>query len=218
MTFESAPNRPHTVAEKRLNPWLKMVLELGPLVLFFLANARGATLAERHPWIAALGGPIFFATAVFIVAVVAALAVSFALTRRLPLMPFVTAIVVVVFGGLTLWLHDATFIKMKPTIIYVLFAGVLLGGLAFGKSFLGYVLDAVFRLSDEGWRILTLRWALFFLALAVVNEIVWRSLSTNAWVAFKVFAVLPITFVFALIQMPLINRHSLPEEDEAERR
>ncbi len=134
MAFEHAPNEPHTAEEKKLNPWLKLVLELGPLLIFFFANARGEKLAETWPVIAALGGPIFFATACFIVSTVLALAVSYAITRRLPLMPFVTAIVVVVFGGLTLWLHDATFIKMKPTIIYLLFGGVLLGGLVFGRS------------------------------------------------------------------------------------
>jgi intracellular septation protein len=213
MTFESGPNQPHTPAEKKLNPWLKMGLELGPLILFFLANARGKQAAAAFPAIANLGGPIFFATAVFIVATLLALAVSFALTRRLPLMPFVTAIVVVVFGGLTLWLKDDTFIKMKPTIIYLLFGGTLIGGLAFGKSFLGYVFDTVFQLTDEGWRKLTLRWGLFFFGLAILNEIVWRSVSTDTWVTFKVFAILPITFVFTLTQMPLINRYALPEEE-----
>ena len=212
MTFESAPNEPHTAAEKKLNPWLKLTLEIGPLLLFFLANARGEQAAAMWPAIADLGGPLFFATAVFIVATLVALAVSYALTRKLPLMPFVTAIVVVVFGGMTLWLQDETFIKIKPTIIYVLFGGILLGGLAFGKSLLGYVFDAVFKLSDEGWRKLTLRWALFFFALAVLNEVVWRTVSTDTWVNFKVFAILPLTFVFAMAQMPLINRYSLAEE------
>ena len=212
MTIESGPNEPHTEAEKQLNPWLKSGLELGPLLLFFLANARGEQAAEMWPAIASLGGPIFFATAVFIVATVVSLGVSYALTRRLPLMPFVTAIVVVVFGGITLWLHDETFIKLKPTIIYVLFGVVLFGGLAFGKSLLGYVFDSVFKLTDEGWRKLTVRWALFFLVLAVLNEVVWRTVSTDMWVNFKVFAILPITFVFAMAQMPLINRYSLAEE------
>jgi intracellular septation protein len=209
MTIESAPNAPD---HKQLNPWLKMALELGPLVVFFVANSRGEQLAERIPAIAALGGPIFVATAAFIVAVLISLAVSFALTRRLPLMPFVTAIVVVVFGGLTLWLQNETFIKLTPTIIYVLFAVVLLGGLAFGKSLLGYVFDAVFKLTDEGWRKLTLRWGLFFVVLAVLNEIVWRSVSTDTWVTFKVFGFLPLTFLFALAQMPLINRSTIAEE------
>jgi intracellular septation protein len=212
MTFESAPNEPHTAAEKKLNPWLKMALEIGPLLLFFLANARGEQAAAMWPAIASLGGPLFFATAVFIVATLVALGVSYTLTRKLPLMPFVTAIVVVVFGGMTLWLQDETFIKIKPTIIYVLFGAILLGGLAFGKSLLGYVFDAVFKLSDEGWRKLTLRWALFFFALAVLNEIVWRTMSTDTWVNFKVFAILPLTLVFAMAQMPLINRYSLAEE------
>lgn len=212
MAFESAPNEPHTAAEKKLNPVLKLALEIGPLILFFLANSRGESIAGRWPAIAALGGPIFFATATFIVATLIALAVSYTLTRRLPLMPFVTAIVVVVFGGLTLWLHDETFIKVKPTIIYVLFGAALLGGLAFGKSLLGYVFDAVFRLTDEGWRKLTVRWGLFFFALAVLNEIVWRTTTTDTWVNFKVFAVLPITFAFALLQVRLINRYSLAEE------
>jgi intracellular septation protein len=215
MSLESAPNAPHTPEEKKLNPWLKIGLEIGPLILFFLANARGEKMAASWPVITALGGPIFFATATFIVATVLALIVSYALTHRLPLMPFVTAIVVVVFGGLTLWLHDETFIKLKPTIIYCLFGGVLLGGLLFGRSLMGYVFDAVFKLTDEGWRKLTLRWGLFFFGLAILNEVVWRSVSTDAWVSFKVFAIVPITFVFALAQMRLISRHSLENKDGA---
>jgi intracellular septation protein len=213
MTLESEPNAPHSAAEKKLNPWLKLALEIGPLLLFFLANARGQKLAATWPIITTLGGPIFFATATFIVATVLALIVSYALTRKLPLMPFVTAIVVVVFGGLTLWLKDDTFIKIKPTIIYCLFGGVLLGGLLFGKSLMGYVFDAVFKLDDAGWRKLTIRWGLFFLGLAVLNEIVRHYVSTDTWVSFKVFAILPITFVFALLQMRLIARHSLEDKD-----
>ena len=211
MELERAPNAPDRA---EINPFLKMALEIGPLVLFFFANARGEKLAESWPFIASFGKPIFFATAVFIVAIVASLIVSYGLTRRLPLMPFVTAIIVVVFGGLTLWLQNETFIKLKPTIIYLLFGGLLLGGLAMGKLFLGYVFDAVFKLSDEGWRRLTIRWGVFFLLLAVLNEIVWRSFSTDVWVSFKLFGFLPITFIFAMAQMPLINRYSLEESDE----
>jgi intracellular septation protein len=210
MTFESDPNH-ETAAEKKLNPWLKLTLEMGPLALFFLANFYGTRVAAAFPAVASLGGPIFLATATFIVATVLALAASFALTGRLPLMPFVTAIVVVVFGGMTLYLQDATFIKIKPTIIYLLFGSVLLGGLFFGKALIGYVFDAVFHLTDEGWRKLTLRWALFFFGLAILNEILWRSVSTDTWVAFKVFGFLPLTFLFALSQVPLINKHALPE-------
>jgi intracellular septation protein len=192
---------------------------MGPLVLFFLANAYGERAAAMFPALAALGGPpgtdgrwIYLATATFIVATVVGLAVSFALTRRLPLMPFVTAIVVVVFGGLTLYLQDATFIKVKPTIIYLLFASLLLGGLLFGKALIGYVFDAVFHLTDEGWRKLTIRWGLFFIAAAILNEVIWRTLSTDIWVAFKAFGFLPLTFLFALSQVPLINRYTVPEE------
>ena len=151
------------------------------------------------------------------VAIVLALAVAYALTRHLPIMPMVTAVVVLVFGSLTLVLHDELFIKVKPTIIYVLFGGVLLGGLAFGKSLLGVVFDSVFHLTEEGWRKLTWRWALFFLALAVLNEIVWRTQTTDIWVSFKVFGVVPLTFVFAALQYPLLTKYAVPEaEAEAE--
>jgi intracellular septation protein len=209
MTFEPDPNSP---ARKPVNPVLKLALELGPLGVFFFANARGAKLAESFPALAALGGPIFVATAAFIVATLVALVVSLALTRRLPIMPFVTGIVVLVFGGLTLWLQDDTFIKMKPTIVNTLFGVVLLGGLLFGKSLLGYVFDSVFKLDEDGWRKLTFRWGLFFLVLAVLNEVVWRNFSTDAWVNFKVFGIMPITFVFTLSQLPLITRHTIPEK------
>jgi intracellular septation protein len=212
MTFESAPNTP---GARPMNPILKLVLELGPLVIFFFANSRGKALAAAYPALDALGGPIFIATAAFIVATLLALVVSYALTRRLPLMPFVTAIVVVVFGGLTLWLHDETFIKLKPTIIYLLFGGVLLGGLVFGKSLLGYVFESVFKLTDEGWRKLTLRWGVFFVLLAVLNEILWRNVSTDTWVSFKVFGFLPLTIVFAMAQIPLINRYTPADEPAA---
>lgn len=211
MTLERAPNDPERV---EINPLLKMALELGPLILFFVANGRADGLAVRFPVINDFGGAIFFATAVFIVATIISLAVSYAMTRRLPMMPFVTAIVVVVFGGLTLWLQNEVFIKVKPTIIYVLFGAVLLGGLAFGKLFLGYVFDSVFKLTDEGWRQLTLRWGVFFFVLAVLNEVVWRFFSTDFWVSFKLFGFVPITFAFALAQMPLINKYT-PEEEKA---
>ena len=128
------------------------------------------------------------------------------------MMAMVTAVIVLVFGGLTLVLHDETFIKMKPTIIYLLFAGVLLGGLVFSKPLLAIVFDAVFHLTDEGWRKLTLRWAMFFLALAVLNEIVWRTQTTDFWVNFKVFGVVPLTFVFAALQYPLLQKYSVEEE------
>jgi intracellular septation protein len=127
-------------------------------------------------------------------------------------MPLVTAVIVLVFGSLTLVLHDELFIKLKPTIIYLLFGAVLLGGLAAGKSLLGMVFDFVFHLTEEGWRRLTLRWALFFFALAILNEIVWRSQTTDVWVTFKVFGVVPLTFLFAALQYPLLTRYAAPEK------
>lgn len=212
MEFEHGPN---AADRKELAPLLKLVLELGPLVLFFFANARGDALAERFPLLASIGDPIFLATAVFMVAISASLIVSYALTRRLPVMPVVSGVVVLVFGALTLWLHDELFIKLKPTIVNVLFGTVLLGGLFFGKSLLGYVFDSVFRLDDEGWRKLTFRWGVFFFFLALVNEVVWRSFSTDFWVSFKVFGVMPITIAFTLSQLPLIQRHTLDGERDA---
>ena len=184
---------------KPLHPALKLVLELGPLVLFFLANQRAG---------------IFAATAIFIGATLAALAAHYALVRKLPIMPVVSGVVVVVFGGLTLALNDELFIKLKPTIVNALFGTVLLGGLAFGRPLLAVVLDSMFRLDPEGWRKLTLRWALFFFFLAVVNEIVWRTQTTDFWVSFKVFGIMPITLAFALAQTPLLMRHALPDEAE----
>jgi intracellular septation protein len=180
-------------AKTPLNPALKLVLDIGPLVLFFAVNAK-------------IG--IYAATGVFMVAVLAALAVSYALTRHVAVMPVVTAVIVLIFGGLTLVLHDETFIKLKPTIIYVLFGGALLGGLAFGKPLLGIVFDSVFDLTEEGWRKLTWRWALFFVALAVVNEIVWRNFSTDFWVSFKLFGVVPLTFIFGALQYPLLQKYA----------
>jgi intracellular septation protein len=177
----------------QLNPLLKLALDLGPLALFFFANSRYG---------------IFVATATFMIAVLAALAVSYILTRHFPIMTVVTAIIVVVFGGLTLFLHDATFIKVKPTIIYALFGAVLIGGLMFNKPLLGVVFDSMFNLTEEGWRKLTLRWAVFFLVLAVLNEIVWRNTSTNVWVDFKVFGVMPLTFLFGALQMPLLKKYA----------
>jgi intracellular septation protein len=201
----------------QLHPGLKLALDLGPLVLFFWANARPGLFAPLlspvlpADMLAGAHAGIFAATAVFMIAVLAALIVSYALTRRLPVMTLVTAVIVVIFGGLTLVLHDETFIKVKPTIIYVLFAAILAGGLAFGKPLLAMVFDAVFDLDAEGWRKLTVRWTLFFLALAVLNEIVWRTQSTDVWVGFKAFAILPLTFAFAALQYPLLQRHARAE-------
>jgi intracellular septation protein len=180
-------------AKPQLNPFLKLALDIGPLVLFFAANARFG---------------IFTATAAFMAAVLVALIVSYAVTRHVAIMPLVTALIVLIFGTLTLVLHNETFIKLKPTIIYLLFGGTLAGGLMFGKSFLGILFDSVFDLTDEGWRKLTWRWVWFFFALAVINEIVWRNFSTDVWVSFKLFGVVPLTFLFGAAQYPLLMKYA----------
>lgn len=182
-------------APEELNPAQikKLLVELGPLLIFFLVNAKWG---------------IFVGTSAFMVAIVISLVVSRTMFGHIATMPLVTGAFVLVFGGLTLWFHDDMFIKMKPTIVNVLFAGVLLTGLACGRSFLKILLGEVFKLNDVGWRILTFRWALFFLFLAVLNECVWRNFSRDAWVAFKVWGIMPLTFVFMFFQLGLLKRHS----------
>ncbi len=207
--LERGPGDPK---KKELNPLLKLALELGPLLVFFFANARGESLIETWPALGSLGGPLFLATGLFMVATAISLSVSWLLIRSLPIMPLVSGVVVFVFGARTLWLQDEVFIKMKPTIVNTLFGVVLLGGLFFGRSLLGYVFDSAFRLDAEGWRKLTLRWGLFFFFLALANEVVWRNFSTDFWVAFKVWGIMPITLAFTFSQMPLIMRHALEDK------
>lgn len=183
----------HDAAPAReLHPLLRLALDLGPLLIFFFANARAG---------------IFWATGGFMAAMAVALVVTFALTRRIPPMPLITAVFVAVFGALTLWLQDETFIKLKPTLVYILFALILGGGLAVNRPFLKPLIGAMLALTDEGWRKLTWRWTGFFLVLALLNEAVWRNVSTDAWVAFKTFGFLPLTFAFAIAQIGLIRRH-----------
>jgi intracellular septation protein len=136
---------------------------------------------------------------------------SYVVVRHVPLMALVTAVIVLVFGGLTLVLHDETFIKIKPTIIYALFALTLSVGLMLGRSFIAVLFDQVFHLTPQGWRLLTIRWAVFFAAMAVLNEIIWRTQSTDFWVAFKAFGVVPLTMIFAMAQMPLVKRYQIEE-------
>ncbi len=196
---------------EQVHPLLKLLLEMGPLMVFFFANLRGGWLIAHFPVLGEWGGPLFLATALFMAVTVLSLLISWSLLRTLPMMPLVSGIVVLVFGGLTLWLQDELFIKMKPTVVNALFGVILLGGLFFGKSLLGYVFDAAFRLDAEGWRKLSFRWGLFFLFLALVNEIVWRNFSTDFWVGFKTWGMLPLTLAFTMTQMPLIMRHSIEE-------
>jgi intracellular septation protein len=176
-----------------------LVLDIGPLVLFFAANARFG---------------IYAATGGFMAATLIALAISYVLTRHVAIMPLVTAVIVLVFGGLTLVLHDALFIKLKPTIIYVLFGGALVVGLMLGKPLLGLLFDSVFDLNEEGWRKLTWRWALFFFVLAILNEIVWRNFSTDFWVSFKLFGVVPLTFIFGALQYPLLVKYAVEKKED----
>jgi intracellular septation protein len=179
---------------RKLSPGLKLATELGPLVVFFAGNAK-------------LG--IYWGTGLFMAAMVVAIAISWAVERKVAVMPLVTLGFVLVFGGLTIALQDEQLIKLKVTFVNLLFGLILLGGLAFGKPLLRHVLDASMQLTHEGWRALTLRWGLYFLALAALNELVWRNSSTDAWVAFKSFGILPLTVVFMLTQMPLIKRTSV---------
>jgi intracellular septation protein len=212
-------NAPEKTTEVPENPFLKLILEMGPLMVFFLGNSRPEILKPLlRPLLPAtlLDGPqsgIFVATASFMIAMLISLVLTKVLLKKLPIMPIVSGVVVMVFGGLTLWLHDDTFIKLKPTIVNALFGSVLLGGLAVGKPLLPYVLDSVFKLTSEGWHKLTFRWGLFFFLLAAINEIVWRSFSTDFWVAFKVWGVMPLTIAFTISQMGLLQRYGLNEEE-----
>ncbi len=179
-----------------MNQWLRTALELGPLLVFFTANAKFG---------------IFAGTGAFMVAVVIALGVSYSIEKRLPVLPLVTGVIVLFFGGLTILLEDEIFIKLKPTIVNTLFAIALFTGLYLRKNFLKIAFQAALALDEEGWRRLTWRWAWFFVFLAVLNEVVWRTQTTDDWVSFKVFGIMPLTLVFSLTQIPLILRHQVEE-------
>jgi intracellular septation protein len=191
----SGAERPRSETSGRpqlANPVIKLIIELGPLLIFFATYARAG---------------IYWATGVLMVATVMALGASWKLLGRVSVVPLVTAVLVVVFGGLTFWLDDPRFIQMKPTIINLLFAGVLVVGLLTGRPLLKLLLGDAFDLTPEGWRKLSVRWALFFMMLAVLNEVVWRNFAEATWVKFKAFGILPLTVVFAMAQMGLIKRH-----------
>lgn len=179
-------------SEKTQSPIIKLLIDLGPLLAFFIAYGRAG---------------IYWATGVLMLATIAALAASWRLLGRITAVPLVTAILVVVFGGLTFYLDDPSFIKLKPTIINLLFAGLLLAGLATGRPLLKLLLGDALRLTEEGWRRLSVRWAFFFFALAVLNEIVWRNFTESTWVNFKVFGIVPLTILFAMAQIGLIKRY-----------
>ena len=203
---------------------IKLVLELGPLVVFFLANAKGEDILAANPMLSGWfgGHSIIFATAVFMAAMAISLLVAWLVLKKVAVMPLVTGIVVMVFGGLTLWLQDDTFIKIKPTITNLLFSGTLLGGLLFKQSLLKYVFGDVYKLLPRGWYLLTLRWGLFFLVLAIANEVVWRGANAyfpndakaagDVWVSFKVWGVMPLTVLFSVLQLPTLTKYAPPAE------
>jgi intracellular septation protein len=203
-----------------MRPWLKLVIEAGPLVVFFLINGRKGFPEFRHLWLAEgaeplVGQALFEATGAFMIATIIALAIGWTVERKIPVMPLVSGIFVLVFGGLTLVLADELFIKLKPTLVNILFAVILFGGLLTGRSLLKPLLGAAVQLTERGWRVLTLRWAIFFVVLAILNEIVWRNFSTDFWVSFKLFGIMPLTFLFAISQTPLFLREQIEEEPEA---
>lgn len=184
--------------KSNISPWMRFALNFGPLLLFFATSKFF---------------DIYAATATVMIAITIAVAIEYALERRIsPILAF-TAILVLTLGGLTLYLKNDVFIKLKPTVYYAFCAVMLLGGLAYGQLFIKYAFAQAFELTDEGWRKLTLRWGIFALLLACLNEIVWRNFSTAIWVDFKVWGLTALPFLFTLTQIPLIAKHQL-EADE----
>jgi intracellular septation protein len=180
-----------------MNQGVKLLIEMGPLAAFFITNWKAG---------------IFWGTAVFMVATIIALAASWLMTRKLAMVPLISAIFVGIFGALTIYLQSDLFIKVKVTLFNALFGTILLGGVAFGKSYLKLVMGEAMKLPEAAWRTLSIRWGVFFFCLAILNEIVWRSLSTDAWVNFKVFGLLPITLVFAFANAPYMAKHMIQDE------
>ena len=195
------------MSERRINPLLKLVLEVGPIAVFFLAYrlapvAEGLSDSERQL------EQILFSTKVFVPTILLSLLVSWLMTRKLPKMAVITAVVVTIFGGLTLILRDDTFVKMKPTILYGLFAGILGFGLLRGQSYLKYLMDELIPMREEGWMKFTARFVAFYLALAVLNEVVWRLYGTDTWVNFRTFVLPAANFLFIMAQVPLFQRYA----------
>ena len=201
------------MTQRHVHPLVKLGLEIGPIAVFFLAYRwaavpDGLSMTERQL------EQILFATKVFVPTILAALAASWWLTRKLPRMAVITAIVVTIFGGLTLILRDDTFVKMKPTILYGLFAAILGFGLLRGQSYLRYLLDEMIPMQAEGWLKFTRRFVLFYIGLAVLNEIVWRGWGTDVWVNFRTFALPAANFLFIMAQVPLFTRYAEPGKAE----
>ena len=192
---------PSPAAKRELGTAIRLALDVGPLILFFTANARAG---------------IFTATALFMVAIVIAMAVSYALVRRVSVIQLFSAFMVIVMGGLTIYLHDESFIKLKPTIYYTLVAGMLGFALVTGRPLLKNVLGGAYPgLEPEGWRKLTRNWALFFAVMAITNEAVWRNSSTDFWIGYKLWGAIPATLLFALANVPMLMRHGLTKDEAA---
>jgi len=186
-------------ARRELGGWKKIAVDFGPLLVFFVANARF---------------DIFVATGAFMAATAVAMLAAWSLTRHIPAMTWFSAVLVGVFGGLTIWLHDETFIKVKPTIVFLIFSAILFFGIFRGRNYLKVLLGKAFTgLSERGWHLLAWRWAIFFLVLAGMNETIWRMFSTDIWMHFKVWGDTVLTFAFAIAQMPMLLRHGLRLED-----
>ncbi|MBC2837687.1 inner membrane-spanning protein YciB [Paragemmobacter straminiformis] len=196
---------------KKINPMLKLALELGPVVLFFAGYMK-----LRDQTVTLFGSDysgFLVMTALFIPLMVITTGILWALTGKLSKMQVATVVLVVVFGGLSVWLKDERFFKMKPTMIYLLFGGMLGFGLLRGQSYLKLVMEEALPLKPEGWMILTRRLCAFFFALAVANEVIWRSFSTEVWVNFKTFGLTAALFLFFMSQSGVLNRYGI-EEDE----
>lgn len=188
-----------------MTPRLNAAIEYGPLAVFLVAYFVGNRFLDDT-------GAILLGTAAIMAATVVALSVAWFVQRRVPKVPLVSGVLLMVFGGLTLWLQDPVFIKMKPTIVYLLFAAVLLGGLAMRRPLLKSLLGSAWQLDDIGWRKLTLRFGLFFVAMAGLNELVWRTQTTDFWVSYKVFGTMGLILVFTMTQIGLIHRHQIEAE------
>jgi intracellular septation protein len=201
------------MSERHINPLLKIVLEVGPIAVFFLAY-RWAPVPEGLSTTERQLEQILFSTKVFVPTILLSLLASWLLTRKLPKMAVITAVVVTIFGGLTLILRDDTFVKMKPTILYGIFAGILGFGLLRGQSYLKYLMDELIPMRDEGWMKFTGRFVAFYLLLAVLNEVVWRLYGTDTWVNFRTFVLPAANFLFIMAQVPLFQRYSVGEGRE----
>ena len=192
-------------ASKKDPSWLKPTVDYGPIIIFFVVYLLSSNGKDNQQ--------LLSATAAIMIATVIALIISLIVAKRVPMVPLITAGIVGVFGGLTLWFKDDTFIKMKPTIVEALFSLILFGGLLFKKSLLKILLGSAWKMDDLGWHKLTLRFAFFFASMAILNEIVWRTQSTDFWVNFKVFGLMALTLVFAVTQAPLIQKHALSDKE-----